>query len=60
MEQSPFWEADGHSASEEITYLLWNPKVHYSAHKSLVSILSQMHLLHTGFTFIKQIWLITK
>jgi len=25
MEQSPSWEADSHSASQEIPHLLWNP-----------------------------------
>jgi hypothetical protein len=28
MEQRPFWEADCLSASQEISCLLWNPKVH--------------------------------
>jgi len=37
MEQSPSWEANGHSASQEITHLLWNPKVHYHARSSLLS-----------------------
>jgi hypothetical protein len=32
MEQSPSWEANIHSASEEISYLLWGPKVHYCVH----------------------------
>jgi hypothetical protein len=26
-EQSPSWEANSHSASQEISRLLWNPKV---------------------------------
>jgi hypothetical protein len=45
MQQSSTWEADSHSASQEIACLLWNMKAHYLVHKSLplVSILSQAH-----------------
>jgi len=28
MKQSPIWEADNHSAGQEIPVLLWNPKIH--------------------------------
>jgi len=34
MKQSPSWEANQFSASQEIPCILWNPKIHYSIHKS--------------------------
>jgi hypothetical protein len=34
MEQSPSWEANGSSASQEIPCILWNLKVHYHIYKS--------------------------
>ena len=33
MEQSPSWEANQFSASQEIPRILWNPNVHYLTQK---------------------------
>ena len=50
MEQSPFWEANRFSASQEIPHVLWNPKVHYRIHKCppTVPMLSQLDSVHTA------------
>jgi hypothetical protein len=34
MQQSPSWKVYSYSASQEISSILCNPKVHYRAHKS--------------------------
>ena len=49
MEQSPSWEANWFSASQEIPCILWNPKVQYRSHKSppSVPIPSQLDPMHT-------------
>jgi hypothetical protein len=50
MEQSPSWEANRFVASQAITHVLLNPKVHYHIHKCPppVSILSHPNLVHTS------------
>jgi hypothetical protein len=49
MEYGPSWEANSYAASQEITCLQWNPKVHYLVHnsQSLFPILSKMQPVHT-------------
>ena len=49
MEQSPSWEDNWTSASQDFPHILWNPKVHYRIHKCPppVPILSYLDPVHT-------------
>jgi len=60
MEQSPSWEANWFSTSQEIPHILWNPKVHYHVHKCPppVRILSQLDPIHNPTSHFLKIQLI--
>jgi hypothetical protein len=47
MEHSPSWEANSSSVSQQIPYILWNPKVHCHVHNwPPVHIWSQINSIH--------------
>jgi hypothetical protein len=45
IEQNPSWEDNSHSASQEISNLPFNQKVHYHVHKSSPSQMNPVHIL---------------
>ena len=57
MEQSPFWEANQFSASQEIPRILCKPKVHYRIHKCPppVPILIQLDPVRTPTSYFLKI-----
>ena len=59
MERSHFWEANRFSASQEISRIVWNPKIRYCIHKRPppVPILSQLDPVHISISHLLKIHL---
>ena len=55
MEQSPSWEANSSSASQELPHILWKPEVHFRVHKRSppVPILSYTIPVHSSILFLE-------
>jgi len=61
MKQSPSWEPNGFSASQEISHILWIPKVHYRIYNSppLVCILSHINPVHAPHPYPEKILILS-
>jgi len=57
VEQTPSWEANRFSASQEIPHILWNPKDDYGLHKCPPPVLSQLDPVHTPKSYFLNIHL---
>ena len=59
--QSPSWEANRFSVSQEILFILWNPNVHYRLNKfgAPVPFLTQLDPAHTNLSYFLMIHLIS-
>jgi hypothetical protein len=57
MQQSPSLEANSFSASQEISHILWQPKVHYRVQNSpsLLLVLSQINPAHVLASYLLKV-----
>jgi len=56
-EQSPSWEAERFTASQEIPCILWNPNVHYRIRKCPPQVPTQNQATESSLVKYNQTWL---